>query len=44
MGNGIKRAVAGLAGVAEVMGYRYRYLDSFFSRLGFYWNSSRTLG
>ena len=28
-------AVAGLAGVAEVMGYRYRYLDSFSSGWGF---------
>ena len=28
-------AVAGLAGVAEVMGYRYRYLDNFSSGWGF---------
>ena len=28
-------AVAGLAGVAEVMGYRYRYLDSFSAGWGF---------
>ena len=28
-------AIAGLAGVAEVMGYRYRYLDSFSSGWGF---------
>lgn len=28
-------AAAGLAGVAEVMGYRYRYLDSFSSGWGF---------
>ena len=28
-------AVAGLAGVAEVMGYRYRYLDNFSPSWGF---------
>ena len=28
-------AIAGLAGVAEVMGYRYRYLDNFSSGWGF---------
>ena len=28
-------AVAGLAGVAEVMGYRYRFLDNFSSGWGF---------
>ena len=37
-------AVAGLAGVAEVMGYRYRYLDSFSSGWGFTGIAAALLG